>query len=332
MQFIESYSNDPEYNLAFEEWAAKNLPVEKESYLYLWINSPSIIIGKNQNAYAEIKRDYVTEHNIKVVRRLTGGGAVYHDLGNLNFSFIEKCLDNKKIDFVKYYRYIITALKELRLQPVLSGRNDVTIDGKKCIGASQAIFGNRVLSNGCILFNVQLDVLSKALNVRPEKLQTKGVKSVKARVENIYNMLPTKITIEEFKSFLLRSIFAQRGEEPCQYKLSDAELRAVKKIVSERFSKPAWNYGKSPAAGFHNYRYFLSGSIEVFFDVEKQLMQNVRIAGDFFSIADVADLQQLINGTVYDKNTLLEKLQSTDISRYVGAVTTLEFADLFFNL
>ena len=158
MKFLESHSNDPYYNLSFEEYIFKNLPLDKEEYVYLWINDPSIIIGRNQNAYAEINEDYVNEHNLKVCRRITGGGAVYHDLGNLNFSFVTKTKGHERIDFKQYYIPIVNALKAIGIDAELSGRNDITIDGKKCIGSSQSVYNHRVLSNGCILFNVQFQL------------------------------------------------------------------------------------------------------------------------------------------------------------------------------
>lgn len=332
MQFLETYSTDPEYNLAFEAYCFQHLPVQNDSYFFLWINSPAIIIGKNQNAYAEINIDYVNKHNIKVVRRITGGGAVYHDLGNLNFSFIEASPDSKKIDFKKYYSYIITAFRELGLPAELSGRNDITINGKKCVGASQAIRNNRTLSNGCILFDVKLDELAKALTVRPEKLQAKGVKSVSARVGNLIGALDRPITIEAFKRHLLNSIFKQRGEVPHEYQLSAEELAGVKKIYDERFSLKSWNYGKSLTAQCHNYRYFPHGAIEVFFDVEKGCLQNVSILGDFFSIADLNELEQQLIGTPYEAETLKKKFETVDLEKYFGPMSSDDITALFFDL
>lgn len=330
MKFLESHSNNPEYNLSFEEYCFKHLPIENETYLFLWINSPSIIIGKNQNAYAEINSDYVNEHNIKVVRRITGGGAVYHDLGNLNFSIIEKNKNNKKIDFKKYYEFIIFALRELNLNAELSGRNDVTIDGKKCIGASQAIWENRTLSNGCILFNVELTALSKALTVRPEKLKAKGVKSVSARVENIFPQLQNKISIEEFKEHLLKSIFAQRDEPPSEYKLSDAELSGVREIYNMRFSQKLWNYGKQLDTEHQKYKYFPQGAVEVFFDIKSNKIKNLKILGDFFYTSDICELEQLLENCLYEEKELQKKLAEVELSKYFGEINKDEFVQMFF--
>lgn len=331
MKFVESYSNDPEYNLAFEEYCFKNLPVEHETYLFLWINAPAIIIGKNQNAYAEINSDYVNEKGIRVVRRITGGGAVYHDLGNLNFSIIEKCSDNKKIDFKKYYTAIITALRELDLNAELSGRNDVTIDGKKCIGASQAIWEHRTLSNGCILFDVKLNELSKALTVRPEKLKAKGVKSVSARVENIRPQLKNDMDIEAFKAHLLQSLFAQRGEAPIEYVLSETEHAGVQEIYRNRFSQKSWNYGKKLKADFHRYRYFPSGAVELFFDVVEEKLKGLTILGDFFSTADVSELERILEGCSYTEEALRTALAETDLQPFFGGISRDDFIALFFH-
>ena len=140
MKYIVNNSHDPEYNMAFEEYCFRNLPLENEEYVFLWSNSPTILLGKNQNTYQEINEKYINENGIKVVRRITGGGAIYQDLENLNFSFVTKTKGNEKIDFKKYYIPIVNALKKIGVDAELSGRNDVTIEGQKCIGASKSVW------------------------------------------------------------------------------------------------------------------------------------------------------------------------------------------------
>ena len=331
MKYLETYSNDPEYNLAFEEYCFRHLPLENDEYFFLWQNGPAVIIGKNQNAYQEVNDDYVSEHNLKVVRRITGGGAVYHDLGNLNFSFVAKTKENQTIDFKRYYIPIINALEKIGVKAELSGRNDVTIDGQKCIGASQSVWQGRVLSNGCILFDVRLEELSKALNVRKEKLESKGVKSVRARVTNIKPHLKRDISVSDFKAELLKAIFELEGQEPVEYKLSASELEGVKKIYAERFSLKEWNYGASPKAEYSHYERFPIGSIEVFFNIKNAKISGLKIHGDFFGTKDVAEIEKLLEGCEYEKNAVNKKLAETDLKAYFGAIEKDEFIEMFFR-
>lgn len=331
MKYLETNSNDPEYNLAFEEYCFKYLPLEQDEYFFLWINEPSIIIGKNQNAYQEINASYVDSHALKVVRRITGGGAVYHDFGNLNFSFVTKTKGNERIDFKKYYTPIIQALQKIGVAAELSGRNDVTIDGQKCIGASQSVANGRVLSNGCILFDVKLGELSNALNVRKEKLLSKGVKSVRARVTNIKPHLKNDVSLLEFKTELLNLIFELAGEKPSEYVLSQQDKDGINKIYKERFSRREWNYGASINAEYSKYERFSIGSVEICFNVKDEKIKNLKIMGDFFGTKDVEEIEALLENTEYTKDAIIKKLESIDLTPYFGAISSEELADLFFK-
>ena len=332
MKFLESHSNDPYYNLSFEEYIFRNLPLEEEEYVYLWINSPAIIIGRNQNAYAEINEEYMKEHNLKVCRRITGGGAVYHDLGNLNFSFVTKTKGHDRIDFKQYYIPIVNALKAIGIDAELSGRNDITIDGKKCIGSSQSVDNHRVLSNGCILFNVQLEELSKALNPRKEKFESKGVKSVRSRVTNIAPYLENKnLSTEDFKNILQNEIFKLFGEEPEEYVLSEEELQGVKEIYNTRFSLESWNYGKKPVGEVKQYKKFPAGFIELAYDLNNGKIRNLHINGDFFGKENVEDIRKAIEGQEYKKANIKEILDTFKLEDYFGNVSSEELTELFFN-
>ena len=331
MKYLETYSNDPEYNLSFEEYCFKYLPLEQDEYFFLWINQPSIIIGKNQNAYQEINATYVEEQKLKVVRRITGGGAVYHDFGNLNFSFVTKTKGNEKIDFKRYYTPIIEAFHRIGVNAELSGRNDVTIEGQKCIGASQSVSNGRVLSNGCILFDVQLGKLSEALNVRKEKLEAKGVKSVRARVTNVKPYLKNDVSIEDFKKELLKIIFELAGEEPKEYVLTDKDKEGIDKIYKERFSKREWNYGASINREYSKYQRFAVGSIETLFNVRDGKISNLKIMGDFFGTKDVIDIEKLLEGVSYSKEEVAKKLNTVDLLPYFGTLAVDELVELLFK-
>lgn len=329
MKYVENYSNDPKYNLAFEEYCFKNLSRD-EDYVILWINGPAIIVGKNQNTAEEINGKYVEENNIKVVRRVTGGGAVYHDLGNLNFSIITNLNGNRVIDFKKYNIPILKALEKLGVNCELSGRNDITIDGKKFSGIAQSIWKDRVLNHGTLLFDTKLDVLSKALNVKKDKIESKGVKSVKSRVTNIKPYIKEDIDMEEFRSLLLKHIFEMEGFTPEKYELSEEEKTSIDKLYREKYSTWEWNYGKSPKFNLKNYKRFSFGAIDIRLDVKGGIIQDCKIFGDFFGAEDVKDLEDKLKGKRYDRGSLSIELEDEDLIKYFGNITLEEFIDLIF--
>ncbi len=331
MLYVESHSFDPEYNLSFEEYLFKYLPLEEEEYVTLWQNGPAVIIGKNQNAWAEINRDYIEANEVKVVRRITGGGAVYHDLGNLNFSFVTKDQAKGKIDFSIYYKPIVAALRAMGVEAELSGRNDITVDGKKVIGASQSIWKGRVLSNGCILFDVKMESLASALNVRPEKLVTKGIASVKARVTNIKPYLGMEKDVDDFKALLLKEIFRQFGEEPREYKLTEKDRQEILKIKESRFGRKEWNWGQSPKGSFSNGAKFPFGWVEISTNIVGGKLKDVVILGDFFGTEDVAEISKALEGADYDKKSIEAVLGDFELVKYFGQTEAKDLAELFFE-
>lgn len=332
MKYIESHSYDPHYNLAFEEYIFKYLPLDDGGYVTLWQNGPAVIIGKNQNAWAEINEKYLEDNDVKLIRRITGGGAVYHDLGNLNFSFITKDKGQGKIDFKAYYEPIVAALRALGAPAELSGRNDITVDEKKVVGASQSIWGGRVLSNGCILFDVKMENLAQALTVRPEKLKSKGVSSVRARVSNIKPYVGEDKTVEDFKALLLKEIFKAFGEEMQEYVLTEEDIKGIEKIKNERFGLRSWNWGKSPKGSHKKSVKFPYGFVELSFDVVGGKLENFIIQGDFFGTKDVVEIAEALNGVEYEKHAVAKALESFDLVPYLGAGSTAEdFVELMFE-
>ncbi len=330
MKFIENTSIDPHYNLAFEEYVFKNLDFNEE-FVLLWRNGPSIIVGKNQNTVEEINMEYVKENNINVVRRVTGGGAVYHDLGNLNFSFIAKADSSEKIDFKTYNVPIIKALEKIGVNCELSGRNDLVIDGKKFSGIAQSIIKGRVLNHGTLLFDSKLETLSKALNVKRDKIESKGVKSVASRVTNIKPYVEDDIDVLEFKQVLLNNIFDYFNQPVETYELTDDDRKNIQKMVDERYGTWEWNYGRSPKFNYKGYNRFAGGCVEARLQVENGLIENCKIFGDFFGKGEIKDLEEKLQGIKYDIEEVNIALKDVSIDEYLGRVTKEEFLQCLFS-
>lgn len=330
MKYITNLSNNPHYNLAFEEYCFKYLPRE-EDYVILWINGPAIIVGKNQNTVAEINQNYVAKNDIKIVRRVTGGGAVYHDLGNLNFSLISNQEGDEKIDFKQINVPILKSLEKLGVKAEFTGRNDLTVDGKKMSGIAQSVYKKRILNHGTILFDTDLTVLSDALNVKPDKIASKGVKSVKSRVTNIKPYLEEGVDILTFKDILLKNIFEYHNESLEELILTDEQKSEIDQLYEDRYAKWEWNYGESPDFTYKNYKRYPFGSLEIGIQVKNGIIQNSKIYGDFFGTKDVAELEEKLNGQRYERKSLEEQLKEEPFEKYFGAISTEEFVDLLFE-
>lgn len=330
MKYITNLSNDPHYNLAFEEYCFKNLP-QDDDYVFLWINGPAIIVGKNQNTVEEINGEYVRENGIKIVRRITGGGAVYHDLGNLNYSIFTTSVGQEKIDFGQINIPILKSLEKFGIQAELTGRNDLTLDGKKISGIAQSVLKKRILNHGTILFDTDLSVLSKALNVKADKIESKGVKSVKSRVTNIKPYLNSDVDILEFKEMLLKFIFQYHNADMEEYILTQEQKDGINDLYESKYKTWEWNYGESPDFGYKNYKRLPAGSIEIRMEIKNGVIQDSKIFGDFFGTKDVSLLQSELNGLKYDKDTINDMIQSLNIKEYFGNVENEDFLSLLFE-
>jgi lipoate-protein ligase A len=328
MLFIDNKDiTDPAINLALEEYSLRNLPMD-DSYLLFYINEPSIIIGKNQNTIEEINTDYVDQHHLHIVRRLSGGGAVYHDLGNLNFSFLTKDDGNSFHNFAKFTQPVIEILHRLGVEAVLTGRNDIQVGEQKISGNAQYISKGRMFSHGTLLFNSAMENVASALKVKPIKIESKGIKSVRSRVANISDFLSEPLTIKQFRDILLQQLFDCSLADVPQYHLTEDDWAAVHKLADERYRSWDWNYGRSPKSNIQNTFKFPSGIIDVRLNVVQGKIASIHIFGDFFGTHDVSELEQQLTGIQYEQQALFHVLNSIDLQHYFGNLTTEQFMAL----
>ncbi|WP_066068392.1 lipoate--protein ligase [Neobacillus soli] len=329
MLFIDNKGiTDPRINLAIEEYALKNLDIN-ETYLLFYINEPSIIIGKNQNTIEEINTEYVENNGIHVVRRLSGGGAVYHDLGNLNFSFITKDDGESFHNFRKFTEPVVAALQKLGVNAELSGRNDLLAEGRKISGNAQFSTRGRMFSHGTLLFDSEMDHVVSALKVKKDKIESKGIKSIRSRVANISEFLTEKINIEEFRSLILKYIFDGK-EEISEYVLTEEDWEKIHQLSKERYQNWEWNYGKSPRFNLQHSHRFPVGSIDVRLEVNKGIIENCKIYGDFFGVGDVSEIENRLQGIRYEKEEIEKALVDADTTHYFGNVSKEEFINLIY--
>lgn len=326
MFYIENERTDPYWNLALEEYLLKN---STQEFFILWQNSPSIIVGRNQNTVAEINAEYVKEHSIPVVRRLTGGGAVFHDLGNLNYTFIVNDSANVGLDFKKYTAPILDVLHRLSVNAELSGRNDLIIDGKKFSGNSQYRYRGRLLHHGTLLFSSSLPDISSALKVDSSKLEGKGVQSVRSRVTNILEHLITPLTLAEFKNLITANIKSSHSEFNV-YSLSEQELASVRSLEKEKYSTWEWNYGASPAYTITNRRKFPASSVEVLLTVTEGIIRSIRIYGDFFGECEIQDIENNLAGLPYEKAAIRKQLLKFELPRYFSGIGIEDLLSVMF--
>jgi len=324
MIYLETGSTDPYFNLAFEEYVFERLD-PSQSYFILWQNENTIVVGRHQNTYEEINQEYVTEHGIRVVRRLSGGGAVYHDLGNLNYTFIVDKEAAPDLNFAVFVVPVIKTLEKIGVKAEFTGRNDLTIGGKKFCGNAQYVRRGRVLHHGCIMLNSNITVVASALKVREAKFQSKGVKSVRSRVTTINAHAPRPVSMEEFKQLLKEHILQTEGLQ--EMALTPAQLEEVRQLRDQKYATWEWNYGASPAYDVRVEERFPSGLVTAYMQVEAGRIQAVKIYGDFFSSAELSELEKALVGLPLDDH-LEAALEPLDVGRYIQGITARDLARL----
>ena len=326
LTIINLTTTDPAFNLAAEQYVFENLPKDR-NYFMLWQNDNAVIIGKYQNTLAEINQPYVEAHKIKVVRRLSGGGAVFHDLGNLNYTYITDAGELETLNMRVFCEPIVKALSEFGVTAEINGRNDMTIHGKKFSGNAQYIRHGRVMHHGTLLYNSDLSAVSKALQVDPEKIRAKGMESVRSRVTNIRRYLKEDVPLFAFREMLLA--FIRRGTESEEYAFSEKDLREIERIKQERYDTWEWNYGKSPECSIlKSARVEGCGIIEVYLETDHSLITDVSFRGDFFSTRDPEELVPNFIGKKPDADGFSQALEGIDVEKFFTGSTKEQMLSL----
>ena len=325
MLFVYSKSLNPYFNLALEEFLMMN---SEEEVFMLWQNENTIVVGKNQNTLSEINYDFAKENNINIVRRMSGGGAVYHDRGNINFTFIKNG-ENLFSDYKSFTEPIISFLKSLGINATLSGRNDILIDNKKISGNAQFMKNGRVLHHGTLLLSSQADIIGKALNADPEKIASKGIKSVKSRVTNINAHLKNPILAEDFKEKL--ASFVIKNTKDCQEYDIEKHLLEIEKLQKEKYETWEWNFGYSPKYDFSLKKRYQAGSVEVNLKIGSDgIIEDAKIYGDFFSQNPIEDLQNALIGVKHKKEEIEKILEKNSAENYISGIKNEEFLEILF--
>ncbi len=317
MKLIILETTDPHYNLAVEEYL---LEQSDDDVIMLWQNAPTVVIGRNQNAFAEINGDYTEKQGILIARRISGGGAVYHDLGNVNYTFISN-KSGEGIDFKTFTSPIIDALASMGINASLSGRNDIEVNGKKISGNAQHVKENRVLHHGTLLFNSDLTVLTSALNVDPEKISTKAIKSTRSRVINISELLNSKMTVKEFINTVAEFVTKKYHARKIDIPKSDLIDKLTQRNKSREWLYPEIDYiSKYTIRKKAKYNF---GIVEIFLEMKNETVKEVKIIGDFFGVKDITQLEQELIGKA--TNEIRSTLEKINISDYIYGMTSDDF-------
>lgn len=317
--YLETGSVSPQYNLAVEEYV---LTCRTESdYLLLWQNNKTVVVGLNQNTCEEIDRSFIERHEIQVVRRSTGGGAVYHDLGNLNYSFITDAADAEKMTLDLFTEPIVNALRKLGLDAEASGRNDILVNGHKVSGTAQRLAGKRILHHGTLLFDTNLDMAAQSLRADPEKYQSKSTKSIRSRICNIRPYLPKDMELQDFWNYLKQALL---GKNYQTISLLPAEKLAIETLKADKYEQWDWNYGRSPAYTMLNKCRYEGGSLETRMSIKHGLIEDIRFYGDFLCVSSLQPLYDVLKGCSCRREAVAQILHKHPVQSYFGGITEEE--------
>ena len=335
MRYVSMTSHNIGMNLATEQYLMNNKDFGKEPLVLFYYEEPCIIVGRNQNTLEEINHDYVKEHNIRVTRRLSGGGAVYQDLGNLCFSFVVPSDSEEFGDFKSFTQPIVNVLHQMGATSAeVSGRNDILVDGKKFSGNALYSRNGKTFSHGTLMLDVDLSVVTDALHVAKDKIASKGIKSVRSRVTNLRPYLDEKyqdIDVPTFRDELLKGLFHVDDLEEIkdkQYVVTPEDQKEIDKIYEQYYNNWDWVYGKSPEFTIKRRKHFDMGTIDARFDVKDGVIKNVKFYGDFFGPQDINQLAEKLQGVKYDHDEIAKVLEAEGTQQYITGIPTAEVADL----
>lgn len=326
MQFIKYFGTDAYTNIAMDTWLLYHLKA-KEPVFSLWQNKRAVIVGRNQNTFAEVNQDFIDQNKVQVVRRVSGGGAVYHDLGNICFTFFVPVQSSSQVDFHKFVKPMYDALQEVGIDARISGRNDLTVDGKKISGNAQRYAGGYLMHHGTLLWDTDVDSMVRSLNVADEKFISKAAKSVRSRVGNIKNYAPADLTLEKFWA-ALQYYLTDEGKDS-EYLLSDQQKQAIKDLAKNRFSTWEWNYGNSPEFDFNNHKKFTGGGIDVHANVKEGLITDIDFTGDFLGVRDWREIKDQFIGQPFDEKKIYQILKKNADGQYFGSIDDHQLAAMF---
>lgn len=324
MRYIKNPNTDPYFNMAFDEYCLNSLTID-EPVFFLWQNRPSVIIGFNQEVNTEVNLEFLRQNDISLVRRVTGGGAVYHDLGNLNYTIVGRSEDLER-DYPEYAGLMMKALQKLGVPATLSGRNDILVDGKKVSGFAKRVCKNRLMVHGTLMFDVNLEVLTQALCPPATKLQSKGIASVRSRVTNLCEHLPHIADIQAFSQKLEAILSCQYTDT--EYKLSKEELDSIQQVADEKFSQWEWTYGRSPKATLTHSARLKCGTVEVHLTLAENRIASCRFGGDFLGNLPASEVESALKGVAYEANIIRECLLRLPIEQYFDGVKADELVGL----
>lgn len=329
MRYLRNTCTDPYFNMAFDEYALEQLPLD-EPLFYLWQNKPAVIIGLNQDAYAEVDMNYLRANGIALVRRVTGGGAVFHDLGNLNYTIVGRSTDLNR-DYPDYARHVLHALQALGVDAELSGRNDILVCGRKVSGYAKRVYKDRLMVHGTLMYDVDLTTLEQVLNPPPEKLAIKGVASVRSRVVNLCKYLPKVKSIDDLRMRLEEHL--SRGYRDSEVLLLDEQLQAIARMAHKKFATEDWNYRHSVPQGVDTTPMvrrgrLACGIVEVVLQVSDHSIVACRFGGDFIGDLSPVALEKALVGVSYERKSILECLAAMDVGRYFDGVQSNELLPL----
>jgi lipoate-protein ligase A len=327
MRYLRNNSTDVYYNMAFDEYALEQLPLD-EPLFYLWQNRSAVIVGINQNVYAEVDINYLRQHDIALARRITGGGAVYHDLGNLNYTIVGRSSDIER-DYPQYASHMIHALQALGIQAELSGRNDILVDGRKVSGYAKRVYKDRLMVHGTLMYDVDIETLTYVLTPPTDKLTTKGISSVKSRVVNLKDYLPGIASIRDFSNTIERYLSREYQDE--ELLLTQTQLAEIRAIATSKFATPEWVYGRSPSHTITHAKRLPCGNVAIHLDIRRGIIAQCSITGDFLGNTPISAIETLLQGCLYERTALQRLLVTVDISNYLDNTDYETFVNLLLN-